>query len=89
LRAALAAVTAAVVGVIANLSLWFALHVLFGTVKPLQIGAIRLDTPQWDSIDIVAAAIAAIGLLALLRFRLGMGWILGGAALLGLAARGL
>lgn len=46
LGGALAAITAAVVGVIANLSLWFAAHVVFATVTPLQIGPLQLTLPD-------------------------------------------
>ena len=60
LRGALAAITAAVVGVIANLSLWFALHVFFGTVNPLHWGPVRSIWP-----DLTTAQPAAIGLACL------------------------
>ena len=65
LQGSLATITAAVVGVIANLSLWFALHVLFGTVGRLEggIGAIQgwIWWPIWETINVSALA---IGLLA-------------------------
>lgn len=61
LQGALAAITAAVVGVIANLALWFALHVVFREVGPLGL-------PVWASLDWRAAAIA-LG-AAVLLFRL-------------------
>jgi chromate transporter len=65
LRAALAGVTAAVVGVIANLSLWFGLHVLFGTVGALEAGPLRLAVPDVTSFDwrSLATALLAAGLL--------------------------
>ncbi|KGM47740.1 chromate efflux transporter [Pseudooceanicola atlanticus] len=68
LKGALGAITAAVVGVILNLSLWFALHVLFGTVD--ETGTI--PRPQLDSFDPLALALTAIaaGLLVLLRLGL-------------------
>jgi chromate transporter len=46
LSGALAAITAAVVGVIANLSLWFALHVLFASVPETGIGPLQLSLPD-------------------------------------------
>ena len=62
LQGALAAITAAVVGVIANLALWFALHVMFR-----DVGASRL--PVWASLDWRAAAIAAGAAVLLFRLK--------------------
>ena len=53
LSAALAMVTAAVVGVIANLALWFALHVLFRDVSEVSFGIATLTWPDWRSADLV------------------------------------
>ncbi|MFZ5792629.1 MAG: chromate efflux transporter [Pseudomonadota bacterium] len=83
LARALAAITAAVTGVIFNLMLWFALHVLFGTVEEVRWGPLRAWSPQWNTLDPVALLLALAALLALLRFRLGLLPTLGGAALLG------
>jgi len=55
LHAALSAITAAVVGVILNLSLWFALHVLFRRVAELHVGPLRLLVPELASVDGAAA----------------------------------
>lgn len=80
LRGGLSVVTAAVVGVIANLAIWFALHVLFTRVDVITAGPLRLQAPDLASFD---WRVAAIGLLAsILIFRLGQGI----AATLGLAA---
>jgi chromate transporter len=87
LRAALAAITAAVVGVILNLSLWFALHVVFHDVAELYVGPVRLLVPRLASIDLAAAALAALALLALFRFKLGLPKTLAGSAALGLLWR--
>jgi chromate transporter len=85
LKGALSAVTAAVVGVIANLTLWFALHVLFGEVSELRTGVLRLYQPALASFDWRAAVIAATA--GGLAFRLG--WsvprILAVSAVIGLA----
>lgn len=51
LRAALAGVTAAVVGVVANLSVWFSLHVLFERAGTVRAGAVELALPDWASLD--------------------------------------
>lgn len=62
LAAALRAITAAVVGVILNLSVWFALHVLFRTVHTM--GAMPL--PDWSSLDLEALALTALAAALLL-----------------------
>ena len=60
LAGALAAVTAAVVGVILNLSVWFALHVLFGNVTPTRHGPLRIWTPEFATLNVEALALAAL-----------------------------
>ena len=60
LKGGLAAVTAAVVGVIANLTAWFALHVLFAEVGQRQSGPLRLYWPDPASFDWRAGVLAAI-----------------------------
>ena len=68
LRGALAGITAAVVGVIANLSLWFALHVFFGTVSPVKAGPLQTVLPDLTTWQPAAFALAiAAGLLLLWR----------------------
>lgn len=66
LSGALAAITSAVVGVIANLSLWFALHVLFAQVPELQLGPLHLTWPDLTSLRPVPAALALFAAWALL-----------------------
>ena len=85
LSAALSAVTAAVVGVILNLAIWFALHVIWREVARVGFGPLTLELPVAGSIDWAAAALAALALYAVFRLKLGMATVLGGAALLGLA----
>jgi chromate transporter len=87
LAGALAAITAAVVGVILNLALWFALHVLFATVDERQLGILRLWVPDWASLDPWALGLAVASLVAMLRFRLGMVPTLAAAAAIGMAIR--
>jgi chromate transporter len=72
LNAALSTITAAVVGVILNLSIWFALHTMFGTITEQQFGPLRLLVPGWSTIDLVAVAIAAAAMVAMFRFHVGM-----------------
>jgi chromate transporter len=83
LHAALSAITAAVVGVILNLSIWFAMHTIFGELTELRLGPMRLEVPVWSSLEPGAAALAIAALAAMLRFKLGLGWTLLGSALLG------
>lgn len=85
LSAALSAVTAAVVGVILNLSIWFAIHVVWREVAMVDAGPLSLELPVMRSIDWIAAALSALALGAVFRLKLGMATVLGGAAVLGLA----
>ena len=87
LAGALAAITAAVVGVILNLSVWFALHVLFGTVTERHAGPLRWFAFDPLALDMRAAVLAAIaGLLAFGLHRSLIEVVLAMAAL-GVAAR--
>ena len=92
LSGALAAITAAVVGVILNLSLWFGLHVLFSRVNRLD-GAFKPWLPDWQTLDIAALTISIIAAFALLRLHLGIPKTLALCAALGvfwkLAIQGL
>ncbi len=87
LSGALAAITAAVVGVIANLSLWFALHVLFSAVGETQIGPFHLWTPHMAGFDWRAALIAALAGIMVFR-GMELGWVLGVSILAGLVLPG-
>jgi len=83
LHAALSCITAAVVGVILNLSVWFALHVVFATVTERRIGPLYLNVPDFATLDLAALTIAAASLAAILRFKLGVGPTLIAAAAAG------
>jgi chromate transporter len=85
LKGALAGVTAAVVGVIANLALWFGLRVLFTEVRPVGLAALEL--PVVTSLDAAALALGALAALCLFRLRLGVLRTLGITALAGLVLR--
>ena len=67
LNGALAAITAAVVGVIANLALWFALHALFREQVPVAWGPLRFEVPVPGSVDPVLLALSVLATVALLR----------------------
>lgn len=84
---ALAAITAAVVGVILNLAVWFSLHVLFREMQTLSVGWMDWKLPVLSSLDPWMAALSAAALIAVFRFHLGLGWLLGGAALAGMFLR--
>ncbi|TYR30445.1 chromate efflux transporter [Mesorhizobium microcysteis] len=84
LSTALAAVTAAVVGVIANLALWFGLHVLFADIEEVAVGPALLMVPDLSSIDLAAALIALAAGIALLRLHVNMIAVLAAAALVGM-----
>ena len=87
LNAAFAAITAAVVGVVLNLALWFGLHVLFGTVDEVRVSAFRLWVPDLITIDLWALFLSVGALVAMLRFHVGMMPELGIAAVLGVAIK--
>jgi chromate transporter len=72
LSAALATITAAVVGVILNLAVWFALHVLFAEVRAVRVLGLTLDVPQPGSVDLPALVLTLAALVAVFRFKLGM-----------------
>jgi chromate transporter len=84
LNAALSTITAAVVGVILNLSIWFALHTMFGVVNEQQFGPMRLLVPSLPTIDLVAVAIAVAAMIAMFRYHVGMIPTLAASALSGL-----
>jgi chromate transporter len=87
LSGALAAITAAVVGVIANLSLWFALHVLFARVPEVSLGPVTLALPELVSLRPVPALLAGLAAVLLLRLHWPLIAVLGiSAAASGLAA---
>ena len=81
---ALGAVTAAVVGVILNLSVWFALQVSFETVLELRMGHLTFWVPQLASVDLRVIVIATLSAILIWRLKLALGWVLMGAAGIGL-----
>jgi chromate transporter len=85
ISAALSAVTAAVVGVIANLALWFGLHVLFGATQEFAFAGLHLEAPVVGSLNPITAVIALAAVIAMLRFKVGALPTLAFGALGGLA----
>ncbi len=86
IAAALRAITAAVVGVIANLSLWFAAHVLFAEVGTLQAGPLSVLAPDPASLSPLALGLCVLAAALLFRVRAGLGLTLLACALAGLGA---
>jgi chromate transporter len=84
LRGALVAITAAVVGVILNLSLWFALHVFFADVAMVKHGPLTLFTPDISTIDWTVVTLALLSSVMILRFKLDLLLVLLIVALAGL-----
>lgn len=85
LQGALAAITAAVVGVIANLTLWFGLHVLFSRFEAVELFGRATTLPHLSSFDWRVLALGAVSAVLLFRLHLGVIKVLAAAILLGLA----
>ena len=85
LHAALSAITAAVVGVILNLSLWFGVHVLFRNVTERHFGPLRLHVPDLASVDLASLVLSSLAMLAMFRLKLGLPKTLAASAALGMA----
>lgn len=83
LRGALQAITAAVVGVILNLSIWFALHVLFSNVSKQTFGLLTLWMPDLASVEWLAVALFLMSCYFAFRLRLDMFKVMAGTAIIG------
>jgi chromate transporter len=84
LSAALSTITAAVVGVVLNLSIWFSLHSIFAVVQESHAWGMRLLIPDWSTLDPVVLAISIAAFVAMFRFKTGMIRTLLLSALIGL-----
>ena len=73
------------VGVIANLALWFSLHVLFARIEVFELGPARLQWPDLASFDWRAAAISVVALVLIFGLKRGIVTTLGVTAAMGLA----
>ncbi|WP_270726090.1 chromate efflux transporter [Shimia sp. Alg240-R146] len=87
LRGALKAITAAVVGVILNLSIWFAMHVLFADVSQQKLGPITLWRPDIETVEWLTVALFLISGFLAFRLHWGIIRVLFVAALLGAGLR--
>jgi chromate transporter len=72
LTAALSAITAAVVGVILNLAIWFALHTLFGQVDAHHIYGMVLQIPVMTTLNVASFVLSVAAMIAIFRFKVGM-----------------
>ena len=72
LSAALATITAAVVGVVLNLAVWFALHVLFAEVNEVRWLGMKIEVPVPGSANIPSLILTLGAILAVFRFKIGM-----------------
>ena len=86
LSAALAAISATIVGVILNLALWFAFHTLFRETKAVSWGPMAFDLPVMASVNVAALVLTAAAAIAMFRFRVGAMWTLGGCAAAGIGS---
>ncbi len=87
LAGALTAITAAVVGVILNLSIWFALHTVFRETSPVRSFGLSFDMPVLSSVDFPALVLAIAAATAIFRFDMGMLTVLAGSCAAGVALR--
>jgi chromate transporter len=87
LAGALTAITAAVVGVILNLSIWFALHTVFRETTPVHSFGLSFDMPVLSSVDFPALVLAIAAATAIFRFDVGMLTVLGGSCAAGVLLR--
>jgi chromate transporter len=72
LTAALSAITAAVVGVILNLAIWFALHTLFGQVDAQHVYGMVLQVPVLTTLNVASLGLSVAAMIAIFRFKAGM-----------------
>ncbi len=72
LNAALSAITAAVVGVILNLAIWFAIHTVFHETVPVRLFPLSFDAPRLASVDAFTLALSVAAAVAIFRFKVGM-----------------
>ena len=72
LNGALSAITAAVVGVILNLAVWFAIHTVFRAVDPVVLFPLAFDAPRLSSVDLWALVLSIGAIVAIFRFKIGM-----------------
>jgi chromate transporter len=85
LNGAMSAITAAVVGVVLNLAIWFAIHTVFRDVKAVKVFPFSFDAPVLTSVDPWALALSVAAAIAIFRFKVGMTSALAACCAAGLA----
>jgi chromate transporter len=80
----LTAITAAIVGVVLNLALWFAINTLFSTVRTVDVLGGPVPLPVWSSADGFAIGVAAVAFIGLWRYRWNVVPVAVGSAICGL-----
>ena len=84
LNGALSAITAAVVGVVLNLAVWFAIHTMFRETFPVRSFFLSFDAPRLASVDPWALVLSVAAAVAIFRFKAGMIPTLAGACAAGI-----
>jgi chromate transporter len=84
LNGALSAITAAVVGVVLNLAVWFAIHTIFRQVVPVRSFLLSFDVPQLASVDLWALTLTSAAAVAIFQFKIGTLATLAGCCALGI-----
>lgn len=87
LNASLSAITAAVVGVVLNLALWFFLHTVFRHVDDVHFGPVLLYVPSICTLDWAALQLAMCAMVATFRYHVGMFKVLAACALGGIVIK--
>ncbi|MDQ4060112.1 MAG: chromate transporter, partial [Pseudomonadota bacterium] len=72
LNGALSAITAAVVGVVLNLAIWFAIHTIFRETGPVRGFGFNFDAPVLASVNVWALLLSVAAIVAMFRFKVGM-----------------
>jgi chromate transporter len=84
LNTAMSSITAAIVGVVLNLAVWFALHTAFGALRDVHVLGGHLQIPVWNTIQLPSLFIAAFALVAIFRFKVSVVKTIGCSAMLGI-----
>jgi chromate transporter len=85
LNSALSAITAAVVGAVLNLAVWFALHALFDSVATTTLGGVAVEVPELATINLRACLVTSVAMLLTFYLKKGMAVTLAVSTALGIA----
>lgn len=84
LNTAMSSISAAIVGVVLNLAVWFALHTVFGSLRDAHFFGVHLQIPVWTTINVPSLFITAFAMLAIFRFKLSVIKTIACSAMLGI-----